>query len=492
MFSLICSSPALGFQSAKPSRISGYDAIGLAELVKKKSVSPLELVDDVMRRIELVNPKINAVLIRNLDFERVRDRARKGEFQGILAGVPVMLKNLQEYKDGKVDNGSRMLAKAIEQKGIVTKQSSPLVEAMERAGMLIAGITSSPEFGLLETTEPVLYGPTRNPWNPDYTPGGSSGGSAAAVAARIVPLAHASDGGGSIRIPACQSGVFGLKPTRSREVGNRGGMDGLNISSHLCVSRSVRDTAAFLSLVENSSHPNFKPVGLVSAPSRKRLKIALLLETFSGTRPDSEVEKATRAAAALCENLGHRIEPIPLPINGREFLDAFLGLWAASAADLENRARQLLGETVRLEEVLEPWTLGLIEMAKKRGVANCLQRATKVFGESTASVEQLFQSYDILLSPVMTNPPYKIGWHDPRVEFETLMKRLIDDVGYTPLHNACGTPAMSVPLYWTPAGLPIGTQFAAWRGGEETLLGLAYELEAARPWANRRPPIFAE
>ncbi|HSE37043.1 MAG TPA: amidase family protein, partial [Blastocatellia bacterium] len=496
-FSLLLSHPVLAAQATKQhSQLAGYDALGLADLIKRKQVSPLEMVDDVIRRVEKVNPKINAVLTKNLDIERVRDRAKGGALEGPFAGVPVMLKNLQQYKDATIDSGSRLFAEVIKKTGNRTQQNSPLVDAMERSGMIITGITNSPELGLIDTTEPLLHGPTRNPWNLNHTAGGSSGGTAAAIAAGIVPLAHGNDGGGSIRIPACQCGVFGLKPTRAREVGNGGGPraggDSLNISSNLCLSRTVRDTAAYLSVVENKNNPNLAAVGFVSGPAKTRLRIALVINTLRGQKPHREVEKAANAAAKLCESLGHRIEPINLAINGEEFIDAFIGLWASGTIGLEAMAKQLLGDSTRLEEVLEPWTLGLMEVAKSRGVGNCLQRATKVFGEVTARIEKTFQSADVILSPVMTTPPYKIGWHDPRVDFKTLYQRVIDDVGYTPLHNACGTTAMSVPLHWTADGLPVGSQFAAWRGGESTLLQLAYELEAARPWARRRPPVFAE
>lgn len=494
-FSLLLSHPVLAAQAKRQhSQLAGYDALGLADLIKRRQVSPLELVEDVIRRVDRVNPKINAVLTKNFDVEKARSRARSGALEGPFAGVPVMLKNLQQYKDASIDSGSRLFAQVIKKHGNRTQQNSPLVDAMERSGMIITGITSSPELGLIDTTEPVLHGPTRNPWNLNHTAGGSSGGTAAAIAAGIVPLAHGNDGGGSIRIPACQCGVFGLKPTRSREVGSgggsRGGDEALNISSNLCLSRSVRDTAAYLSVVENKNDPNLRPVGFVSGPGKKRLKIALVINTLRGQKPHPEVEKATNAAARLCEKLGHKIEPINLSINGEEFIDAFIGLWASGTLGLEATAKQLLGERTGLEDVLEPWTLGLMELAKKRGVSDCLQRATKVFGEVTATIKEVFQSTDVILSPVMTTPPYKIGWHDPRVEFKTLYQRILDDVGYTPLHNACGTPAMSLPLHWTADRLPVGSQFAAWRGGESTLLQLAYELETARPWARRRPPVF--
>ncbi|MCI0487792.1 MAG: amidase [Blastocatellia bacterium] len=495
--SILTARAATGAQTKRSlSELANYDGLGLAELLKKKEISPLELVEDVIKRIELVNPKINAVLTGNFDVGKARARAGTVTGEGLLAGVPVMLKNLTRYKDARIDSGSRLYARFIAQNGPLTQGNSLLVDAMEKAGMIIAGITNSPEIGLLDTTEPVLHGATRNPWNTDYTAGGSSGGTAAAVAAGIVPLAHGNDGGGSIRIPACQCGLFGLKPTRGRELGSGGGRRGgsnesLHISSDLCLSRSVRDTAAFLSVVETRDHPRLAPVGFVEGPSRKRLKIALALEAFNGKKPHPEVEKAIRASARLCDKLGHKVEEAKLEINGSEFIDAFLGFWATGALGLEAQIEPLLGKGTRREDVLESWTIGLIDLAKRRGREACLLRALKVFTETAAVVEKTFQKYDVILSPVMRVPPYKIGWHAPTVEFDTLLARLVDEVGYTPLHNVAGTPAMSVPLYWTSEGLPIGSQFAAWRGGERALLELAYELEAAQPWAGKRPPIRA-
>ncbi|HZF38766.1 MAG TPA: amidase family protein, partial [Blastocatellia bacterium] len=267
------------------------------------------------------------------------------------------------------------------------------------------------------------------------------------------------------------------------------GIESLNISSELCLSRSVRDTAAFLNVVEKKNNPNLPPMGFISGPSKKRLKVALLVETVQGKKPHPEVEKAIRASAQLCDKLGHKVEEARLEINGEEFNDAFLGLAAVFTL---RQIEQWLDKETGGEDALEPWTLGLIDLAKKRGgLQPCSQRAIKVFMEVSAAVEKLFKTYDALLSPVMRLPPYKIGWHAPTLDFNTLLTRFLDEVGYTPLHNAVGTPAMSVPLYWTRDGLPVGSQFAAWRGGEATLLGLAYELEEARPWTKKHPPVFA-
>ena len=479
----------------RASELAGYDATGLAELVKKKQITPLELVEDVLKRIERVNPKLNIVLTKNFDVEKARARAKQPLGDGRLAGAPVLLKNLVEYKDAKIDFGSRLYARVIAKNGPIHQANSPFTAAMEKAGLIVTGVANAPEFGLIETTEPVLHGASHNPWKLGHTTGGSSGGSAAAVAAGIVPIAHANDGGGSIRIPACQCGVFGLKPTRKREVTpfTVGGMaqDVAGINSDLCVSWTVRDTAAFLDVVENKTNDKLPPVGFVSGASTKRLRIALLVNGISGQKADPEVEKAIRSTAKLCESLKHKVEEAKWPVNGEELTDAFLGYWAVGAVGVEAEIATLLGKDVKREDVLEPWTIGLIETGKKRGLFSAVGKATKAFAAAATAMEAMFKNYDVILSPVIRIPPYKHGYHTPTLDFDTLLKRVLDEVAYTPLHNACGTPAMSVPLYWTKDNRPIGSQFATWRGGEATLLGLAYELEAARPWAKRRPAVFA-
>jgi amidase len=478
------------------SQLVQYDATGIAELIRKKEITALEAVDDVMRRIEQVNPRINAVLTANFDFEKARARARTIPSDGMFAGSPVMLKNLVAFAGGRIDGGSRLSARRIEAVGILDKKSSALVDAMEQSGMIVAGITNAPEYGLIDTTEPVLHGATRNPWNTSRTAGGSSGGTAAAIAAGIIPLAHGNDGGGSIRIPSCQCGVFGLKPTRGREMGNSmavrvANSGDLNISSNLCLSRTVRDSAAFLSVVENRDSAGLPPVGFIKEPAKKRLKIGMYFETLKGKRPHPEVERATRETAKLCAGLGHTVEETKLGIDGPAFLDAFIGFWSTGTLGYERQIKEWFGADAKLEDYLEPWTLGLMDLAKTRGPQKCLQDAVQSFPAVARSLETLFQKYDVLLSPVMTTPPYEIGYHAPTVPFQTLFERVTDDVGYTPLHNAAGTTAMSMPLNWSKDGLPIGSQFAAWRGGEATLLGLAYELEGARPWTKRRAKVWA-
>lgn len=496
----VCPLPALSSLGCRAGRddsatatvpFAGYDGLGLAELVRAGRVTPRELVEEVFRRTRKVNPQINAVVEGLLEDQAVLERAKQPLGTGLLTGVPVMLKNLADYRGAAVDFGSRLHALAIERGVAPAAETSALVDAMERSGMIITGITNSAEFGLIDTTEPVLHGPTLNPWQRRYSAGGSSGGSAAVVAAGIVPLAHGNDGAGSIRIPASHCGVFGLKPSRGRERGSGSATAIFNISSDLCLSRSVRDTAAFLSEIEKRDDPGLPPVGFVRAPSSRRLRIALMTESFHGVAAHPEVNRGVHTAAALCQDLGHAVDEVPLPIAGEEFMDAFIGLWATTALRFEAMVAEL-GEGTKPESVLEPWTMGLIAMARTRGREACLLRALDVFTRVGAQMETLFRRYDVMLSPVLRVPPFPIGYHDPSGDFDVIMERVLDAVAYTPLQNATGMPGMSVPLHWTADGLPVGVQFSAWRGAEAMLLALAYELEGARPWFRRTPPVTVQ
>ncbi len=400
-----------------------------------------------------------------------------------------MIKNLTPYSEAAIDFGSRLWHQARERGTFPQLETSPVVTAMEAGGMMVTGVTNTSEFGLIDTTEPVLHGATRNPWNLEYTAGGSSGGSGAAVAAGIVTIAHGSDGGGSIRLPASQCGIFGLKPTRGRELG--GPREILTLANELCLSRSVRDTAAFLSVVEDSSPSGLPGVGFVAGPAEHRLRIAMCLSAFDLEQPHPEVAEGVRRSAELCQELGHEVTEVPLPIDGAEFIDAFLGLWTTATKGLDAFVAGMLGPDTKPEDVLEPWTLGLHRIGLERGFDRCLERAERVFGDVNARMEKLFQEYDLLLSPVVRVPPFRLGEHDPAGDFDTVFERVFDAVGYTPLQNSAGMPGMSVPLHWTDDDLPVGSQFSAWRGGEALLLSLAYELEEARPWRDRTPPVFA-
>jgi amidase len=468
---------------ARRSELSCYDAVGLADLVRSRQITPLELVEDTIRKIETVNPKLNAVIRTTYDRARTSASAHPGD--GPLAGVPFLVKDNATIAGVELTRGSRAW------RGHIPDRTAPFFAAAEQAGLILAGVTNMPEMGLIDGTENALYGPTRNPWNLDYSPGGSSGGSAACVAAGVLPLAHGTDGGGSIRIPASHCGLFGLKASRGRLLAG-------SFASPLwprlvdgCISRTVRDTAMYLSVVERPDTPLPK-LGFTSGPSSRRLKIAVMYEGMRGEAPHPEVKKAIADTARLCGQLGHMIDEAKPPIDQDRIGDAaqhVADLEVAKAVDAIATAKRI----TRLDDQFESRALGLREAAMRRGPFDeQIAKALPVLEEGTAELNRFFRQWDVLLTPVLRAPVFKTGMRDQsRHSFGVLDEMLHSYVAYTFLHNICGTTAMSVPLHWDADGLPLGSQFAAGMGAEATLLALAYELEAVRPWAGRRPAVFA-
>ena len=454
------------------------DAVALGALVAKGEVTALELAEASIARIEAVNPKINAVTAK--DYDRARARAKGVLPKGPLSGVPYLLKDIENYEGMNATMGSRMLATNLVQ------DTAPVPQKAIDAGMVVLGKTNTPEFGLLGTTEGLLLGACHNPWNLEHSTGGSSGGSAAAVAAGILPVANASDGGGSIRIPASCCGLFGLKPSRGRM--DIGPMPlAADIAAVSSVSRTVRDAAMVQAVSEEKGKgAPFAPDGFVSGPSKKRLKIAFNTLKADGTEPEADVKAATEAAAKLCADLGHEIVPVKNPVSGDEFINTFLTIWASSPADLVAMA---LSMNLKPEEVLEPWTIGLAKLFNSKP-KEALPQALAYFDKVERQIADFFGGYDAWLTPVLAAPAPKLGQQAPTVDFDTLYKRTTDYVAYTPVHNVAGTPAMSVPLGMSKSGLPIGAQFAAAKGHDAMLLALAYELEAAAPWIDRHPPTY--
>jgi len=456
------------------------DATAQAELVRRRQASPSELVEAAIARIEAMNPAVNAVVTKLYDRARAQAAGPVGD--GAFAGVPFLLKDLIAYQGVRNTSGSRALF------GATGQRSFPFVERVEQAGLIVLGMTNTPEFGLIDTTEPLLFGPSANPWDLTRSTGGSSGGAAAAVASGMVPFAHASDGGGSIRIPASNCGLFGLKISRGRAVPGRppapAGMP--DISVNHCLSRSVRDSARFLSVTEQREGGPFTPVGFVADPGPRGLKIALIREGTNGLKAEPEIDRAVLSTARLCEGLGHRVEPARWPFDGDAFLKAFIDIWAVQAAGAVAAVSRAVGRPPG-PNLFEPWTLGLAARGGRLS-ADQVAAAVEILDRTTRAMEQFFQRYDVVLSPVLRHPAKKLGDHDTGQPFDRLMAKAVDNVAYTPLFNATGQPAMSLPLAWTRGGLPIGIQFGAALGQEARLIGLAYQLEAARPWAGRWAP----
>jgi amidase len=458
------------------------DATETAARIRRGDVTAMEVVETAIRRAEALQGTLNFIV--NSDFDRALAKARAGP-SGPFAGVPFLVKDLVDYRGLPTRAGSQ----AQRFSPPATRQA-PNCDAFDRAGLIVLGKSATPEAGFLPTTEPVATGVTPNPWDLTRSPGGSSGGSSAAVAAGVVPAAHATDGGGSIRIPASHCGLFGLKPSRGR-VDDWEGKDGITaFAVEHVVTRSVRDSAALLALTEDrKADASYPPLGVVAGPGKRRLRIGVLLANAEGHAPTPDVVAATDHAARLVAGLGHHVSEVRLPYDGDRFMHDFLLFWASGAKQLADGIARATGRKPD-ETLLEPFSLSLAEMAARASPQALVQTLDRLKADVLA-YDTWFSAYqfDVVLSPVLSSGPPKLGEMGPTVPFDTLVPRLIEYVGYTPIHNLAGAPAMSVPLYWTPQGLPIGTMFAARAGQERMLLELAYELEAAAPWAQRIPGV---
>ena len=458
------------------------DATAQADLVRKGEVTAGELVEAAISRIERLNPTINALVTPS--FDQARDIAKNGATKGPFQGVPYMIKDLVDQDGVRTTKGSKLF------ESYVAKRNSADTQAQLNLGLISLGKSNTPEFGLLATTEALALGPCRNPWNTEHSSGGSSGGAAAAVASGMIPMANASDGGGSIRIPASSCGLFGLKTSRGRTPVDPRPGSAADIGVIHVVSRSVRDSAIALHGTQLEG-PGLPHIPMMTGQQGKKLKIALSTVSFNGTQPQPDVQASIEATARLCEELGHHVEEARLEIDGEEFIDAFLTVWAHGAKGITMLATKLAGGKHPKETgLLEPWTMGLADWFDARP-ADQVEKAVAVFERTTAQSKAFREQFDVALTPVLTSPAVKIGEQAPTVAFDTLYERTLKYVGYTPLANATGEPAMSVPLGWSKDGLPIGSQFHAGIGQEELLLDLAFQLEEAAPWANKWPTMVS-
>lgn len=470
-------SACAGAPEATPNDALGDDdAIGVATRIRAREISASEALEAAIARVERVNRQLN--FIATPAYDLARQRAATNPI-GPFAGVPTLIKDLEAVGGVGQHYGSRAFGNN------VARENSPYVDTLLRAGLVPFGKTTTPEFGLTATTEPLLGGPTRNPWDTTRSSGGSSGGAAVAVASRAVPIAHASDGGGSIRIPASCNGLVGLKYTRGRAM-SRTDDDFLSVNG--CVSRSVRDTAGWLSITERQQG-ELAPIGLVQGPSTRRLRIGLAIADTRGVEPDAEIRSAIEGVAELCRGLGHDVREKALGIDGQAFADSFTLVWAAGAADITRNVRANAPANVPLDALLEPLTLQLAQRFIDAG-PGALERAMVVLRGVEAHYATLFSDTDVLLTPVLAKVPPPLGEIAPTLGLAGFEK-VAAYVAYTPLQNVAGAPALSLPLAWSAGGLPIGAHFSAAKGQEKTLLELAFELEQARPWAARKPAVNA-
>jgi len=472
----------------KPDEFARYDGLGLAELVRRREVTPAEVLEAAVSAVEARNHEINAVVCR-LD-DQARAAVAAGLPAGPFTGVPYLLKDLGAHYQGAVTSYGGTLFK-----DFVVDHDSEITRRLKRAGLVIFGKTNTPELGLASSTEPRLFGPTRNPWNLAHSAGGSSGGSAAAVAAGMVPMAHATDGGGSIRIPASACGLFGLKPTRARNpMGPDAGEGWGGASVGHAVTRTVRDSAA---LLDATSGPDLGDPYWAPPPARPfleeigrdpgRLRIAIATSPWNRQPVDAECAEAARAAGRLCERLGHAIEEASPVIDAAALGAATLIVIGGNLrAAMEARAAAL-GRALDPSDVERITWLRAMDGHTAR--AADYARAIGVMHRTGRTVAPFFERFDVLLTPTMCRPPHPLGVIDMMTtDPERYGQAVLGTIGFTSLFNSCGSPAMSVPLAWSRAGLPLGVQFAAGFGDEATLFRLGAQLEAAQPWAERRPP----
>lgn len=471
--------------------IAYIDATAQAELVTNGEITPLELVDAAIERVECLNPQINAVVTEMYD--NAREIALRSDHSGCFGGVPFLVKDfLAEYAGIRFTEASAFL------KDFVPDIDSELVRRYKNAGLITIGKTNAPEFAIGATTEPELFGPTHNPWDLGLTPGGSSGGAAAAVASGMVPMAHGNDAGGSIRIPASCCGVFGLKPTRGRvPLGPHFGDVFSGLVAEHALTRSVRDSAGLLDAVSGSmlGDPHIAPSQIRPFTDEvgtlpDQLVIAFSTESPTGTDVHPECIRAVREAVRLCEELGHNM------VEAAPVYDAEL-LWRSVTTSIAvGVAWTILDWERRLdrrvtEDAVEPFIWGMRERGRQLDAPEYLliqQDLQRITREVTA----FFDCYDLWLTPTLGQPPLPLGslkytGGDP---FE-IRRRQATFSPFTQLSNVTGQPSMSVPFHWSDDDLPVGIHFLGRFGDEATLFRLAGQLESARPWASRRPPISA-
>jgi amidase len=486
------------------------DGMGLSELIRGKHVSAEDVTDAALARIAARNPSLNAV-VRVLEQE-ARASLRNIASDAPFAGVPMVIKDLQATIAGvPTSQGTRPL------RALVATHDSEMIARYRRGGAVFVGRSNTPEFGLTPFTESEALGVARNPWDTTRTPGGSSGGSGAAVAARMVPIGHGGDGGGSIRIPASCNGLFGLKPTRGRmPTGPDNGDMWRGFAQEHVLTRSVRDSAAMMDLTAGED------VGTpVACPAQQRpfldevtaapgaLRIAMTSTPFFGSAVHPDCKAALADAAALLSSLGHHVEEAEPVVDGHALARSFLTVVAAEArADIDWLGDQL-GRPARRDDVeVTTWALGLVGQHFRASDYATAVRRLQVAGRVIGS---FFTTYDLLLTPTLAEPPIKVGALQPtpaeRMALSVLgalglgrvlgsggllnemVEKAFGFIPYTPLFNVTGQPAMSVPLYWNADGLPIGSQLVGRFGDEATLFRVAGQLERARPWGARMPPI---
>ncbi len=479
----------------KPTEYASHDALGLAERVENGDVSPSELVETAIAIIEELDPSLNAVIHRSLD--RAREQARGELPDGPFHGVPFLLKDLAcGNRAGDPHHWGTRFLRDVDYRA---RTSSHLVEKFERAGLVVVGRTNVPELGAWATTESAAYGPCRSPWNPDHTSGGSSGGAAAAVASGMVPVAHASDGGGSIRNPASQCGLVGLKPTRGRiSLGPDVGEGWGGMTFEFVVSRTVRDTAAMLDCVHGPmpgdpyvAAPPERPYAQEVGAPTGTLRVGIL-SNHEGAEVHADCRAAVAAAGRQLEALGHDVEAShPKDVAGSALLEHTLLVIASAQARGVQQFSQLLGRELGPDDMdCDNWAV--TEIGQGVSAKRYLEALEAHHQYSRRVAAWWEEGFDLLVTPTIAAPPPKVGEMvpDPAKPMDAFM-RSGGLLPFTIPFNVTGQPAISLPLHWNEAGLPIGVQLVAAFGREDLLLRVASQLEEAADWSRRKPAIHA-
>jgi amidase len=474
---------------------SRLDATGQAELVRAGQVTPLELVDAAIARIEALDGQIGAVVTRL--FEQARRQAASPALPGgPFRGVPFLLKDLLAATAGDpLYKGNRALRDA----GYKAPADTALARRFRAAGLVLVGKSNTPEFGYTVTTEPEATGHSRNPWNLEHSTGGSSGGSAAAVATRLVPIAHANDGGGSIRIPASECGLVGLKPSRARVSLAPAGEDWHGFTAEGVVTLSVRDTATALDAIAGpeagdpyAAPPPQRPYveELMGGPGG--LRVGLLRRRPGGEPVHPECAAAVEKAARLLEGLGHHVEEShPAALEEEQVGDHFASVVLAHAARTCEETGELLSRSVGAGD-FEAYTWALMEQGRELGAARYIAAAEWLQAWSRRMAAWWTGGFDLLLTPTLAEPPPRLGTlSSASGSPQDVLDRVLALIPFTPLFNVTGQPAVSLPLHWSEDGLPVGVQLVAAYGREDLLIGVASRLEEAAPWSERRPPTCA-
>ena len=448
------------------------DGVGLAALISRGEVSALEATQAAIKRVQQVNPALNAVELAC--YEQALAAAAKPA-TGVFAGVPTFIKDNLDVVGLPTRHGSRGFTPQ------PARKDDPFVRMTMDQGFTLLGKTTLPEFGFSASTEYQDDEPTRNPWHTGYSSGASSGGTAALVAAGAVPMAHGNDGGGSIRIPAAVCGLVGLKPTRGRLVrSNLSRSLPVDIVNDGVLTRSVRDTAHFIAAAEQVRPARrFAPVGLVEGPGKRRLRIGMVVDSITGMPTDTATRETVATTARLLEGMGHRIEPTEAPVPLR-FIEDFKSYYGFLAFMMSRFGKRLMHAPDFDINKLEGLTLGLADYYLQRKFR--LPVTLWHMWRSWHEYAQIMRNYDVMLTPVLAHTTPELGYLSPNVPFDTLFERLTNYASFTPVNNASGSPAISLPMGMSPEGLPIGVQLAAAHGDERTLLELAYALEAEQGW----------